>query len=130
MLISVCCAARLMIPTEVGIASAATSSGMPAATSDPKTRIRTSAAIGSETVSARMRSSSDRRAECLLDRAEARQLDLVAGGPGAGDRRLHGVDQVDRAVLVDVEPDDDIGRVAGLADEPVVARLRVAGDAR
>ena len=63
MLISVCWATRLMIPSEVGMARPATRSGMPAAISEVKTRIRTSAAIGSETVSRACRSCSDSRAE-------------------------------------------------------------------
>ena len=63
MLISVCWATRLITPSEVGMARPATSSGMPAAISELNTRMSTSAAIGSDTVSARVRSSSDRRAE-------------------------------------------------------------------
>ena len=46
-----------------GIARPATSSGMPAAMTDAKTRTRMSAAIGSDTVSARWRSFSDCTAE-------------------------------------------------------------------
>ncbi len=49
--------------SDVGIARPATTSGMPAATSEEKTRIRTSAAIGRDTVSARWRSFSDSAAE-------------------------------------------------------------------
>ncbi len=50
----------------LGIASPATSSGMPAATSDAKTRISTSATIGSDTSSAFWRSFSDCSAESLV----------------------------------------------------------------
>ena len=63
MLISVWRASRPMMASEVGIARPATTRGMPAATSEAKTRIRTRAAIGSDTVSARTRSSSESAAE-------------------------------------------------------------------
>ena len=63
MLISVRCATSPISPTELGIARPATSSGMPAAISEVKTRIRTIAAMGSETVSARVRSASESRCE-------------------------------------------------------------------
>ena len=56
-------ATKYTVPSVVGIASPATSSGRPAAISDSKTRISTSAAIGREIVSARMRSFSDCSAE-------------------------------------------------------------------
>jgi hypothetical protein len=55
-----------MIASEEGIARPATSSGMPAARIDAKTRMRISAAIGSEMVSARCRSVSDWCAESLV----------------------------------------------------------------
>ena len=52
-----------MIASDVGIARPATNSGIPAAMIEAKTRIRTSATIGSETVSARCRSFSESAAE-------------------------------------------------------------------
>ena len=49
-----------------GIARPATRSGMPAATTDANTRTRITAAIGSETISARCRSRSDCSAESMV----------------------------------------------------------------
>ena len=63
MLISIRWATAQTIASDDGIASPATSSGIPAATSEAKTRIRMIAAIGSETASARWRSASDCFAE-------------------------------------------------------------------
>ena len=59
MLISTCWATMKMRAIVLGMARPATSSGMPAATIEAKTRMRTSAAIGSDTSSAFWRSFSD-----------------------------------------------------------------------
>jgi hypothetical protein len=61
----------------------------------------------------------------LLDRAEAGQLDLVPRR--RGERVPDWIDQVDRPVLVDVQPDEDVRLVGLLADEAVVLGLGVAG---
>ena len=66
MLISICWATTKITAMLLGIASPATSSGMPAATSDAKTRMSTSATIGSDTSSAFWRSFSDCSAESLV----------------------------------------------------------------
>ncbi len=58
-----------MIPSVVGMAMPATRSGMPAATIEPKTKMRTMAAIGSETVSAWISSFSDWAAESSVSGA-------------------------------------------------------------
>ena len=84
--------------------------------------------MGSETVSARRRSASDRRCEIELDRAESGERDGVAGRERK--RLLDGRDERDRAVLVDVQADQDVRGVARLADEAVVEGLGIASHAR
>ncbi len=69
MLISTCWLTKKTSPSVDGIASPATRSGIPAATSEAKTNTRMSAANGSETTSARWRSFSDWAAESLVSGA-------------------------------------------------------------
>ena len=59
MLIWTCWLTKKTSPSVVGIASKATTIGIPAAMSDAKTNTRMSAANGNDTVSARWRSCSD-----------------------------------------------------------------------
>ena len=66
MLIWTCWLTKKISPRVEGIASTATTSGIPAAMSEAKTNTRMSAANGSDTVSARWRSSSDWAAESLV----------------------------------------------------------------
>ncbi len=88
---------------------------MPAATSEAKTRTRTIATTGSDTSSAFWRSFSDCSAESLVIGAVAGELVGVAGR--RHDRRPDVVDASTDASSVMVELDDDVGRVAGGADE-------------
>ena len=66
MLISTCWATTQTSARLLGIARPATSSGIPAATTEANTNSRTSAAIGSDTSSAFWRSFSDCSAESLV----------------------------------------------------------------
>ena len=69
MLISSCWLAKKISPRVDGIASPATSSGIPAAMTEANTNTRMIAANGSDTVSARWRSFSDWVAESFVSGA-------------------------------------------------------------
>ena len=106
------------------MARAATTSGMPAATSEEKTRTRMSAANGNDTVSAWISSFSDWTAWSSV--AGATPVSSSVRARRLVDQRAQLGHLVDRRFVGDRQADDDVrGRAVG-ADEPVVPGLRPA----
>ena len=127
MLISTCWLTRKISASEEGIARPATRSGRPAASSDAKTTMRMTAAIGSETVSARWRSCSEASAESLVSGPYPVSCDGRAGG--RHDLLAQRLELVDGLLVAEVELDEHVRGVAVGADEAPVAGLREAHDA-
>ena len=127
MLISTCWATMKMRAMVLGMARPATSSGIPAATIEAKTRMSTSGGDRQRHDLGLLEVLLGLLGAVLRDRAVAGELVAVAGR--RDQVRADPIDRIDRLLVGHGQFDDDVGGVARRADEPLVAGLRVADDA-